>query len=71
MTKPPIKIIKRNDDRPAKPPAAGKVEKERSKKKRSLERTVQTWITERRENDDAEQRSNVDAWKSDIPAETV
>jgi len=71
MTKPRIKVIKRNDDRPEKPPAAGKAEKERSRKKRSLESTVQTWITERRENDDAEQRSSVDAWNTDNPTETV
>ena len=70
MNKKMIKIIKRNDDGPAKPPAAAKLAKGRPKKKPSLESTVQTWITERRENDEAEQRTSVDAWNTD-PAETV
>jgi hypothetical protein len=69
MNKQPIKVIKRNDG-PAKAPAAGKARK-RPKKKPSLESTVKTWITERRENDEAEQRSSVAAWNTDTPAETV
>lgn len=70
MNKQLIKVIKRNDG-PAKPPVSGKARKERAKKKPSLESTVKTWITERRENDEAEQRSSVDAWNTDTPAEAV
>ena len=51
-----IKVIKRNDDG-TKPPPTNRKANSRPKKPRSMESTVQDWITERRENDDAEHRS--------------
>ena len=73
MKKQRIKIIKQNDGVAKIPPAAQKPAKERTKKQRSLESTVKDWITERRENDDAENRSRnsqLAEWDADtVPAE--
>ena len=66
MTK--IKIIKRVDGGEKLPPSLKK-SNERPRKKRSMEGTVKDWITERRENDDAEdlaRRSELDAWNPDL-----
>lgn len=67
MTK--IKVIKRVDAGVIKPPVSKKAKNERPKKKRSMESTVKDWITERRENDDAEdasRRSQLDSWNPDL-----
>ena len=78
MKKQVIKVIKQGDGVPKKiPPAANKPSKERPKKPRSLESTVKDWITERRENDDAENRSRnsqLAEWDTDtdpVPAESA
>jgi len=75
MKKQVIKIIKQSDGVPKIPPAAKKSAKERPAKQRSLESTVKDWITERRENDDAENRSRnsqLAEWDTDpVPAESA
>ena len=61
-----IKIIKRIDGNK---PAAAEKKKEDKKKKPSVESTVQTWITERRENVETEDRSrnaNFARWSTDV-----
>ena len=72
MTK--IKIIKR-DDVGVKAAPTNKKANLRPKKKRSMESTVKDWITERRENDDAEHRSRssqLASWNTDLtPTEAV
>ncbi len=74
MKKPSIKIIKREEGEPKSPADAVKTKKANRKKERSVENTIQGWITERRENDDAENRtrnSEFDAWESEThPTET-
>lgn len=70
MSKQSIKVIKRPDAGTKKPAAAKKVPE---KKKRSVESTIQNWITERRENEateDATRNSDFQAW-DDHSAETV
>ena len=66
-----IKVIKREDVAPKAAPTNKKVAK-RLKPDRSMENTVKDWITERRENDDAESRSlnsQLADWNTDtIPA---
>ena len=66
-----IKIIKRTDGE-SKPPAP---KKEKTKKKRSLESTIQGWVTERRENEETEDRSRNSQfaeWETDsMPAEAA
>jgi hypothetical protein len=67
MTK--IKVIKRGDTGVATPPVSKKGKNQKPKKQRSLEGTVKDWITERRENDDAETRersSQLDSWNPDL-----
>lgn len=67
MTK--IKVIKRIDAGVVKPPVSKKAKNEKPKKQRSMESTVKDWITERRENDDAEdkdRRSQLDSWNPDL-----
>jgi hypothetical protein len=67
MTK--IKVIKRIDAGVVKPPVSKKAKNQKQKKQRSLEGTVKDWITERRENDDAETRersSQLDSWNPDL-----
>ena len=62
MTK--IKIIKKEDGENSQKPANKKADP-RAKKPRSLESTVQNWITERREKDEAEdqsRRSKIASW---------
>ena len=73
MNKQGIKIIKRTEGGARIPPAAGKAAKKaRRKKEQNVADTIQNWITERRENNDAEQRSSIAAWNTDInPAEAV
>ncbi|MEO6335087.1 MAG: hypothetical protein ABIO91_08900 [Pyrinomonadaceae bacterium] len=73
MTK--IKVIKRNEGGEKTPPPA-KASSKKPKKQRSMESTVKDWITERRENDDAETRdrnSQLDSWSEDFhnPTEPV
>ena len=53
MKKPPIKIIKRGEGESTKPAP----KKEKPRKKRSMESTVQDWITERRDNEETADRS--------------
>lgn len=69
MKKKPIKVIKREDGK-TKPPPTNKV---KPKKKRSIESTVQDWITERRDNEQTEDRSRnseFNSWNADTtPAE--
>ncbi|HEX6123994.1 MAG TPA: hypothetical protein VFZ23_01350 [Pyrinomonadaceae bacterium] len=70
MNKQGIKIIKRPDGKAKSSPPAKAVPK---KKKRSLESTIQNWITERRENEDTENRtrnSEFQSWNTE-PAEAV
>ena len=66
-----VKIIKRDDDKPKTPSPV----KEKSERKRSIEGTIQDWVTERREKADTEIRSRnskFDSWTNDaIPAEAV
>jgi hypothetical protein len=66
-----IKVIKREDVTPKASPTNKKAAK-RLKPDRSMENTVKDWITERRENDDAESRSlnsQLADWNTDtIPA---
>ena len=54
------------------PPPTNKKAGKRPKKDRTMENTVKDWITERRENDDAENRSlnsQLADWNADtIPA---
>lgn len=73
MTK--IKVIKRVDAGVAEAPVSKKTKKQKAKKQRSLEGTVKDWITERRENDDAEdlaRRSQLDSWNPDLtPNESI
>jgi hypothetical protein len=73
MSKPLIKIIKRDDNKAKKAPVSKRPAK--PKKQRTVENTVQGWISERRENDDAENRSRKvewASWKADlVPAKTV
>jgi SET domain-containing protein len=67
-----IKVIKRNEDGTPLPPTNRKANP-RPKKKRSVESTIQDWITERRENNDAEHRSRnsqLATW-TDTPAEAA
>jgi len=67
-----IKVIKRNDDG-TKPAPTNRKANPRPKKQRSMESTVQDWITERRENDDAEHRSRnsqLATW-TDTPSEAA
>jgi len=75
MRKPLIKVIKREEGETKSPPDAIKTKKAKRKKERSVESTIQGWIAERRENDDAESRTRnteFDAWDTDdLPAETV
>ncbi len=76
MKKPLIKVIKREESETKSPmPDAVEEKKANRKKERSVESTIQGWITERRENDDAESRTRnteFDAWDTDsLPAETV
>jgi len=69
-----IKIIKK-DEGGIKLPPSNKTAIPRPKKQKSVESTVKDWITERRENDDAETRSRnsqLDAWNTDpTPADAV
>jgi len=69
-----IKVIKRNEVEVKLPPTNRKATA-RPKKPRSVESTIQDWISERRENNDAEHRSRNSqfaAWTTDsIPAEAV
>jgi hypothetical protein len=65
-----IKIVKKKD---SKPPSR---KKEAPKRKRSIESTVQSWITERRDNEETEDRSRNSQFKSwskndTIPAEAA
>jgi hypothetical protein len=74
MTK--IKIIKREDAGLTKSPPTNKKASRRPKKPRSVESTIKDWITERRENDDAENRSRnsqLATWKTDnrVPAKAA
>ncbi len=73
MSKPLIKIIKRDDNQAKKPPASKRPAKR--KKQRTVENTIQGWISERRENDDAENRSREvewDSWNTElVPSKTV
>lgn len=66
-----VKIIKRDDGKPKTPSPV----KEKPEKKRSIEGTIQDWVTERREKVDTEDRSrnsNFAAWNTDtIPSEAV
>ena len=72
MKKQAIKIIKRTEGGAKTPPAARKAVKKVRGKEQSVADTIQTWITERRENNDAEHRSSIAAWDTDItPAEAV
>ncbi len=75
MKKPSIKVIKRKDGGTKSPPDTGKAKKASRKKERGVESTIQGWIAERRENDDAETRSRnseFDAWNTDdSPSEAV
>jgi hypothetical protein len=72
MNKPMIKIIKRTEGDAKTPPPRKKRAKDLPKKERSVAATIQSWITERRENDDAERRSRVDSWNTDsTPVEAV
>lgn len=73
MSKQEIRIIKRTEGRAKTPPAAGKAAKKKARRKeQTVADTIQTWITERRENNDAEHRSSIAAWNTDIiPAEAV
>ena len=67
-----IKVIKRNLDG-TKPPPTNRKANPRPKKPRSMESTIQDWITERRENDDAEHRSRnsqLATW-TDTPSEAA
>lgn len=70
MTK--IKIIKRKEG-PVNVPPTNKAANQRPKKPKSMESTVKDWITERRENDDAEdrsRRSQLNSWNDEpTPAE--
>jgi hypothetical protein len=71
MKKQSVKIIKR-DDEVSKAP---QTRKEKPKKKRSIESTIQDWITERREDTDSRNRSlktQFAAWNTKAaPAETA
>jgi hypothetical protein len=73
MTK--IKIIKREEAGLKKPPPTNKKASQRAKKPRSVESTIKDWITERRENDDAENRSRnsqLATWNTDrVPAKAA
>ena len=65
-----VKIIKRDDGKPKTPPPV----KEKPGKKRSIEGTIQDWVTERRENADTEDRSRnsqFNAWNDTFPAEAI
>ena len=66
-----VKIIKRGD---GKPKTASPV-KQKPKKKRSIEGTIQDWVNERRENIDTENRtrnSKFAAWNADaVQAESI
>ena len=69
-----IKVIKREEGGVKLPPT-NKTSNQRPKKQKSVESTIKDWITERRENDDAEdrsRRSQLDSWDIDpTPAEAV
>lgn len=71
MNKQSVKVIKRNDG-PAKAPVTVK---KKPVKQRSIENTIENWISERRENVDIENRSSrsqLAFWNSDaLLAETV
>ena len=73
MTK--IKIIKRDEATITKSPPTNKKANQRPKKPRSVENTIKDWITERRENDDAENRSRnsqLATWSTDdVPAKAA
>jgi hypothetical protein len=73
MNKQEIKVIKRTEGGAKTPPVAKKAAKKvRRKKEQSVADTIQSWITERRENNDAEHRSSIAAWNTDIiPAKAV
>jgi hypothetical protein len=72
MNKQTIKIIKRTDSSVKTPPPKKKRGKGAQKRERTVADTIQSWITERRENNDAEHRSRVAAWNTDsIHAEAV
>ena len=67
MKKQLVKIIKRTDGE-SKPPSPPK---KKAKKKRSVESTIQGWITERRENETTEIRSDnsqLASWCDDTSA---
>ena len=68
--KKPIKVIKQTDGEPIPSP-----KKEKPKRKRSIESTIQDWITERRDNEETEDRSrnsDFNAWNDDsTPAQTA
>jgi hypothetical protein len=74
MKKQSIKVIKR-DEAGMEPPPTNRKAAPRPKKPRSMESTIKDWITERRENDEAEHRaatSELAAWETDpTPAETT
>src|SRR5215207_1934184 len=66
MKKQTVKVIKREDGEKKLP----SVKKEKPKRKRSMESTVQDWITERRENEDTQDRtrsSQLASWTDDTP----
>jgi hypothetical protein len=48
-----VKVIKRTDGKTVAPSS----KKKKAKKKRSIESTIQDWITERRENEDSGNRT--------------
>lgn len=72
MKKQLIKVIKQTD---GSMPASSAAKKGSQKNKPSIENTVQSWITERRDKADRDDRlrnSQFSAWNTDaIPAEAV
>jgi hypothetical protein len=72
MNKQVIKIIKRTEGGVKTPPASRRAAKKGRRKELSVADTIQGWITERRENNDAEHRSSIAAWNTEIiPAEAA
>ena len=68
MKKRDIKVIKRIEGGPKVPPAGKAKVKEKEEKRPGVADTVKGWITERRENNEAEDRSRrkkFSAWRPD------
>ena len=65
-----IKVIKRNESVPVRPPAT-KSFKITPKKKPTVADTIKTWIDERRENNDAEDRSRRKQFTAWTPDEVI